>query len=351
MALKVAINGFGRIGRLALRAAIENGYISSGDLEFVAINDLGLVDINALLFQNDSVHGPHLQQVIHGHDNGNDWIDVGAGKIKIFAEANPENLPWKELGVDLVMECTGRFTNKEAASAHIKAGAKRVLVSAPCTDADSTIVYGVNTDALKAEHTVISNASCTTNCLAPVAKILNDSIGIEKGFMTTIHAFTSDQNLHDGLHKDPRRARATMGSMIPTTTGAARAVGLVLPELAGKLDGTSIRVPTPNVSMVDLTFTSKRDTTEEEVNAILSGAANNELKRVLQATDLPLVSIDMNHNPASSIADLTGTKVIEGNLVRIMSWYDNEWGFANRMCDTATSIAALDAQKQDKAAA
>ncbi|MTI09396.1 type I glyceraldehyde-3-phosphate dehydrogenase [Curvivirga aplysinae] len=346
MTLKVAINGFGRIGRLALRAAIENGYISSGDIEFVAINDLGPVEINALLFQNDSVHGPHLQHVTHGDD----WIDVGTGKIKMTAEADPSKLPWKELGVDLVMECTGRFTNKEAASAHIEAGARRVLVSAPCSDADSTIVYGVNEGDLKANHTVISNASCTTNCLAPVAKVLNDSIGIEKGFMTTVHAYTGDQNLHDGLHKDPRRARAAMGSMIPTTTGAARAVGLVLPELAGKLDGTSIRVPTPNVSMVDLTFTSKRDTSEEEVNQLLSGAASNEMKRILQAINLPLVSIDMNHNPASSIADLSGTKVIEGNLVRIMSWYDNEWGFANRMCDTATCIAALDQKSQDKAA-
>lgn len=346
MTLRVAINGFGRIGRLALRAAIENGYISSGQLEFVAINDLGPVDINALLFQNDSVHGRFANTVT----SGDDWIDVGAGQIKITAEANPADLPWKELGIDLVMECTGRFTTKESASAHIKAGAKRVLVSAPCSDADATIVYGVNDSILSADHTVISNASCTTNCLAPIAKVLNDAIGIEKGYMTTIHAFTGDQNLHDGLHKDPRRARATMGSMIPTTTGAARAVGLVLPELQGKLDGTSIRVPTPNVSIVDLTFTASRSTSVEEVNKLLSNASSNELAKVLETNELPLVSVDMNHNPASSIADLTGTNVVDGNFVRVMSWYDNEWGFANRMCDTASAISAVAKQSQDKAA-
>lgn len=347
MTLKVAINGFGRIGRLALRAAIENNYISSGDLEFVAINDLTPVDINALLFQNDSVHGHLANKVTHGED----WIDAGFGKIKVTAEPNPKNLPWEELGVDLVMECTGRFTSKEAASAHIDAGASRVLVSAPCSDADATIVYGVNDDILSADHTVISNASCTTNCLSPVAKVMHEALGIEKGFMTTVHAFTGDQNLVDGPHKDPRRARSSFGSMIPTTTGAARAVGLVLPELAGKLDGTSIRVPTPNVSMVDLTFTSGRDTTEEEVNQLLSDAAKTDrLNGILSVVETPLVSTDFNHNAASSVADLTGTKVIDGNLVRIMSWYDNEWGFANRMCDTAGRIAKLDAVAASEAA-
>ena len=346
MTLRLAINGFGRIGRLALRAAFENGFMDKGEFEIVAINDLGAIEVNSLLLQNDSVHG-RFSRTVSCEEGA---LKIGDQTIQYLQEADPAKLPWKDLSIDLVMECTGRFTSHDKAMAHIDAGAARVLVSAPCADADATIVYGVNHQDLRANHKIISNASCTTNCLAPVTKVLNDAIGIEKGFMTTVHAYTGDQNLHDGPHKDPRRARAALGSMIPTTTGAARAVGLVLPELKGKLDGTSIRVPTPNVSLVDLTFTATRETTEDEVNTIFKKAASGALKDILVVQEQELVSIDFNHNPASSLVDVTGTKVIEGNLVRVMSWYDNEWGFSNRMCDTALEIKhLLEGQAKDAA--
>ena len=334
MAVRVAINGFGRIGRLVLRAAYESGRT---DIEFVGINDLGPVTSNAHLVKYDTVHG----QLDADIKTGDDWMDLGNGKIKVTAERDPAKLPWKELGVDVALECTGIFTSRDQAALHLEAGAKRVLVSAPATGADLTVVYGVNDDQLSADHTVISNASCTTNCLAPVAYVLNQAIGIDRGFMTTVHSFTGDQSTVDTLHGDLRRARAASVSMIPTSTGAAKAVGLVLPELNGKLDGTSIRVPTPNVSVIDLKFDASRETDAEEVNGAIKQAAAGKLDGVLATNDEPLVSIDFNHNPASSVFDLTQTQVVDGRLVRVLSWYDNEWGFSNRMSDTAVAIGNL----------
>ena len=335
MAVKVAINGFGRIGRNVLRAIVESGRT---DIEVVAINDLGPVETNAHLLRFDSVHGrfPHTVTV-----NG-DTIDAGRGPIKVTAIKNPAELPHKAMGVDVALECTGIFASKDKAKLHLDAGAKRVLVSAPADGADLTVVYGVNHDKLTKDHLVVSNASCTTNCLAPVAKVLNDLVGIDKGFMTTIHAYTGDQPTLDTLHKDLYRGRAAALSMIPTTTGAAKAVGLVLPELNGRLDGTSIRVPTPNVSVVDFKFLSKRETTVAEINAaILKAVASGPLKGVLGATDQPNVSSDFNHDPHSSIFHLDQTKVMDGKLVRVLSWYDNEWGFSNRMADTAVAMGKL----------
>ena len=326
MAIRVAINGFGRIGRLVLRAAFEAG---RKDIQFVGINDLGPVKSNAHLLKYDSVHG-RLDVDIK---TGEDWMDLGNGKIKVTAERDPAKLPWKELGVDVAMECTGIFTTRAQAAKHIEAGAKRVLVSAPATGADITVVYGVNHEKLSPEHTVISNASCTTNCLAPVAYVLHRAIGIERGFMTTVHSFTGDQSTVDTLHSDLRRARAASVSLIPTSTGAAKAVGLVLPELNGKLDGTAIRVPTPNVSLVDLKFDASRKTDAAEVNGAIRQAAAGSLKGVLDTNEEPLVSIDFNHNPASSVFDLTQTQVVDGNLVRVLSWYDNEWGYSSRLRD------------------
>jgi glyceraldehyde 3-phosphate dehydrogenase len=334
MAAKVAINGFGRIGRLVLRALAEAGRT---DLHVVGINDLGPVKANAHLLKYDSVHGTFPKPVATGED----WMDVGQGKIKVTAERDPAKLPWKELGVDIVMECTGIFTKREQAAKHLEAGAKRVLVSAPADGVDLTVVYGVNHQKLSKDHVVVSNASCTTNCLAPVAMVMHETFGIEKGYMTTIHAYTGDQSTVDTLHKDLRRARAAALSMIPTSTGAAKAVGLVLPELKGKLDGTAIRVPTPNVSMIDFKFVAKRATTVDEVNKAVLAASSNRLKGILETTSEELVSSDFNHNPASSTFDLTQTQVIEGNLVRVLSWYDNEWGFSNRMSDTAVAMAKL----------
>ncbi len=334
MAIKVAINGFGRIGRNVVRAMIEH---RRDDLHLVAINDLGSVETNAHLFRYDSVHGRFPGEVkIEG-----DMMDVGAGPFKVLAERDPAKLPWGELGVDVVMECTGIFSDRDKAAAHLTAGAKRVLVSAPSKGADITVVYGVNHDKIEPGHTVISNASCTTNCLAPVAKILNDLCGIQSGFMTTIHSYTNDQRILDLPHSDLRRARAAAVSMIPTSTGAAKAVGLVLPELQGKLDGTAIRVPTPNVSVIDLKIIPARETTVEEINSAMSRAAANELKGVLAVTSEPLVSIDFNHDPHSSTLDLSQTQIVNGRLVRVLSWYDNEWGFSARMCDTAAVIGKL----------
>ena len=333
MTVRVAINGFGRIGRLVLRAAIESG---RDDIEFVAINDLGSVEANAHMLEFDTVHG-HLD----GVSFGDDWIDAGRGKIKILSVRNPEDLPWKELNIDIAFECTGIFASKEKASAHLAAGAKRVLVSAPAVNADLTVVYGVNHHELTADHLVVSNASCTTNCLAPVAKVLSDLVGIDRGYMTTIHSFTGDQQTVDTLHSDPRRARAASCNIIPTSTGAAKAVGLVLPELAGKLDGTSLRVPTPNVSVVDLKIDAGRKTTVDEINNAMIAASKGALGAALSVNDKPLVSSDFNHNPASSIFDLTQTQVVDGRLVRVLAWYDNEWGFSNRMSDTAVAMAKL----------
>ena len=328
MAIRVAINGFGRIGRMVFRAAME---ANRSDLEFVAINDLGSPAANAHLLKYDSVHGRLNQDVsVDG-----DTIRVGDRAVKVYAERDPKALPWGDLGIDVVMECTGIFTKREQAAMHLEAGAKKVLISAPATGADLTVVYGVNHDKIKPEHTVISNASCTTNCLAPVAHVLNRAIGIERGYMTTIHAYTGDQKLHDNLHSDLRRARAGALSLIPTSTGAARAVGEVLPELKGKLDGTAIRVPTANVSVVDLKFVPSRGTTVEEINDAIRNAASNELAGVLGVNDEELVSCDFNHNTYSSVFDLTQTQTVEGTLVRVLSWYDNEWGFSNRMLDTA----------------
>ncbi|MCP5432169.1 MAG: type I glyceraldehyde-3-phosphate dehydrogenase [Alphaproteobacteria bacterium] len=333
MTVRVAINGFGRIGRNILRAIVESGRT---DVEVVAINDLGPVATNAHLLRFDSVHGRFPSPVkVEG-----DAIDAGRGPIKVTAERDPTRLPWAELKVDIALECTGIFTTKEKASAHLTAGARRVLVSAPCDGADLTVVYGVNHDKLTSEHLVVSNASCTTNCLAPVAKVLNDAIGIDKGFMTTIHSYTGDQPTLDTLHKDLYRARAAAMSMIPTSTGAAKAVGLVLPELKGKLDGVSIRVPTPNVSVIDFKFVARRATTVEEVNAAMVEASNgNRLKGVLGIVRDPLVSMDFNHDPHSSSFALDQTKVMEGTFVRVLSWYDNEWGFSNRMADTAVAMS------------
>ena len=334
MTVRVAINGFGRIGRLVLRSIVEHG---RRDIEVVAINDLGPVATNAHLLKYDSVHGRFPGTVEHGDD----WIDVGLGKIKVTAERDPANLPHKDLGVDIAFECTGIFASKDKASAHLTAGAKRVLVSAPADNADKTIVYGVNHDTLTADDVVVSNASCTTNCLAPIAKVLHDLVGIERGYMTTIHAYTGDQPTLDTMHKDLYRARAAGLSMIPTSTGAAKAVGLVLPELKGKLDGSSIRVPTPNVSVVDLKIVPGRDTSVDEVNAALKAAADGPMKGVLATTTDPVVSMDLNHIAASSTAALPQTQVIEGKLVRVLSWYDNEWGFATRMADTALVMSKL----------
>ncbi len=334
MTVKIAINGFGRIGRNVVRAIYESG---RKDVDIVAINDLGPVETNAHLLRYDSVHGrfPHEVSV-----NG-DVISIGTDSFKCLAERDPSKLPWGELGVDIVMECTGIFTSKEKASAHLAAGAKRVLVSAPSEGADKTIVYGVNHDTLTKDDLVVSNASCTTNCLAPVAYVLSKEFGIEKGYMTTIHAYTGDQPTLDTMHKDLYRARAAALSMIPTSTGAAKAVGLVLPELKGKLDGSAIRVPTPNVSVVDLKFIASKNTTAEEVNAAIKAASEGALKGILGYSDEPLVSVDFNHNPNSSTFASAQTKVMDGNLVRILSWYDNEWGFSNRMSDTAVAMAKL----------
>ena len=332
MAIRVAINGFGRIGRLVLRAIVESGRT---DVEVVAINDLGDVATNAHLLKYDSVHGVLANDV---KAEGNDLVIDGKA-IKVCSERDPANLPWGALNVDIAFECTGIFLDEAGAGKHLTAGAKRVLISAPAKGDIKTVVYGVNSDTLTASDIIVSNASCTTNCLAPVADVLNKTVGITKGFMTTVHAFTGDQNTVDSLHKDLRRARAASLSMIPTSTGAAKAVGLVLPELNGKLDGTSVRVPTPNVSMIDLTFVAGRDTTADEINAAIKEAANGPLKGVLGVCDAPLVSIDFNHNPNSSTFDVTQTQVIGGNFVRILSWYDNEWGFSNRMSDTAVAMA------------
>ncbi len=332
MALKIAINGFGRIGRLALRSIVETG---RKGVDIVAINDLGPVETNGHLVQYDSIHGkfPHEVKV------RNDTIDVGLGPIKVFAERDPSKLPWGELGVDIVYECTGLFTAREKAAMHLDAGAKRVLVSAPASGADKTIVFGVNHGTLTGQDHVVSNASCTTNCLAPVAKVLNDAVGIERGYMTTIHSYTGDQPTLDTMHKDLYRARAAAMNMIPTSTGAAKAVGLVLPDLNGKLDGSSIRVPTANVSVVDLVFTPKKDTTVEEINNAIIEAANGKLRGILGCTDKPLVSSDFNHDPHSSTFALNQTQILEGKLVRILTWYDNEWGFSTRMTDTALEMA------------
>src|ERR1041385_3842722 len=334
MAVRVAINGFGRIGRNVLRAIMESG---RKDIEVVAINDLGPVETNAHLFRFDSVHGRFNGEVkVDG-----DTIDVGRGAIKVTAERDPAKLPHKALGVDIALECTGIFTSKKAASAHLEPGAKRVLVSAPADNADLTVVYGVNHDKLTKDHLIVSNASCTTNCLAPVAKVLNDAIGIDKGFMTTIHSYTNDQPSLDQVHKDLYRARAAAVSMIPTSTGAAKAVGLVLPELSGKLDGVAIRVPTPNVSVVDFKFVAKRATSKDEVNGAIKRAADQQMKNILGYTNDPNVSGDFNHDPHSSVFHMDQTKVMDGTFVRVMSWYDNEWGFSNRMADTAVAMGKL----------
>lgn len=332
MALKIAINGFGRIGRLALRSIIETG---RKDVDVVGINDLGPVETNAHLVQYDTVHGKFPNEV----KVAGDTIDVGAGPIKVTAERDPSKLPWRDLGVDIVFECTGIFATRDKAAAHLDAGAKRVLVSAPASGADKTIVYGVNHNLLGKDDLVVSNASCTTNCLAPIAKVLHETVGIERGYMTTIHAYTGDQPTLDTMHKDLYRARAAAGNMIPTSTGAAKAVGLVLPELNGKLDGSSIRVPTQNVSVVDLVFTPSREASVDAVNNAMIEAANGPLKGVLGVADKPLVSSDFNHDPHSSTFALNQTQTLEGKLVRVLSWYDNEWGFATRMTDTALEMA------------
>ncbi len=334
MALRVAINGFGRIGRLVLRAIVESG---RRDIEVVAVNDLGPVETNAHLLRYDSVHGRFPAQVsVDG-----EFMIAAGHKIKVTAIKNPAELPHKALDVDIALECTGIFTSKEKAAAHLEAGAKRVLVSAPCDSADLTVVYGVNHDRLTKDHLVVSNASCTTNCLVPVAKVLHDAVGIERGMMTTIHSYTNDQPSLDQMHKDLYRARAATLSMIPTSTGAAKAVGLVLPELKGKLDGISVRVPTPNVSLVDLKFVSKKATSVQEINDAIKGAASGSLKGILEVVQEKLVSMDFNHNPASSSFALDQTKVMDGNFVSVMTWYDNEWGFSNRMADTAVAMGKL----------
>jgi glyceraldehyde 3-phosphate dehydrogenase len=334
MATKVAINGFGRIGRLVARAILER---DDHNLDLVAINDLASPADNALLFAYDSTHGRFPGTVTSDDDS----MQVNGRDIAVTKERDPGKLPHKDMGIDLVLECTGFFQSHDAAKPHLDAGAKRVLISAPATGVSATIVYGVNHDVLTADDLIVSNASCTTNCLAPVAKVLHDAVGIERGFMTTIHSYTNDQRILDQIHKDLRRARAGALNMIPTTTGAARAVGLVLPELKGKLDGSSIRVPTPNVSVVDLVFTPTRDTTKDEINAALKAAADGPMKGVLDYTDQPLVSSDFNHYPASSTVDSLETAVLEGKLARVVSWYDNEWGFSNRMIDTAGVMAGL----------
>jgi glyceraldehyde 3-phosphate dehydrogenase len=334
MTVKVAINGFGRIGRNVLRAIVESG---RKDIEVVAVNDLGPVETNAHLLRFDSVHGRFPSEVkVEG-----DSIVVDGQPIRVTAIKNPAELPHRDLGIDIAMECTGIFTSKEKASAHLQAGAKRVLVSAPSDGADLTVVYGVNHDKLTKDQLVVSNASCTTNCLAPVAKVLNDAVGIEKGFMTTVHSYTNDQPSLDQMHKDLYRARAAALSMIPTSTGAAKAVGLVLPELNGKLDGVSIRVPTPNVSVIDFKFIARRATSKDEINEAIRRAAEQQLKGILSYTTVPNVSVDFNHDPHSSTFHMDQTKVMDGTFVRVMSWYDNEWGFSNRMADTAVAMAKL----------
>lgn len=334
--LRVAINGFGRIGRLALRALVEQQAKDiPQDIQVVAINDLSPSETSAHLFKYDSVHGTFPQDVTLSDKT----MNVGLGEIKLFQERDPAKLPWGDLGVDIVFECSGVFASKEASSAHLTAGAKKVIISAPASGVDLTVVYGVNHDKITADHHIISNASCTTNCLAPIAKVLDEACGIKHGFMTTIHGYTGDQRLVDTAHKDLQRARAAAVSLIPASTGAAKAVGLVLPHLAGKIDGTAIRAPIPNVSVVDLTFTSKNPTSKEDINAALTSAAQKgPLKGILGTNELPLVSIDFNHNPHSSIADLPQTQVIDGTFCRVLSWYDNEWGFSNRMLDTARTM-------------
>jgi glyceraldehyde 3-phosphate dehydrogenase len=335
MAVRVAINGFGRIGRLVLRAAYEAG---RRDLEFVAINDLGSVEANAHLLKWDSVHGRFPGEI----KTREDGFDLGNfGFVKVLAERDPAKLPWREMKIDVVMECTGLFTKREAAAKHLEAGAKRVLISAPATDPDLTVVYGVNHKAMKAEHKIVSNASCTTNCLAPVAQVLHQTVGIARGYMTTIHSYTGDQPSVDTLHKDMHRARAAALNMIPTSTGAAKAIGLVLPELKGKLDGTAIRVPTPNVSLIDLVVSTEKEASAEAINEAMAKAAGGALKGILEISGEPLVSSDFNHNPASSTFDVKQTQVIEGKLARVLAWYDNEWGFSNRMSDTAAALGKL----------
>ena len=330
MTVRVGINGFGRIGRNILRAIIEN---NRSDILVVAINDLGPVKTNAHLLEFDTVHGRFPNKI----STTKDTIDVGTGPIRVTAKRNPEELPWSD--IDIALECTGIFNKKEAAGRHLKNGSKRVLVSAPCTNADKTIVFGVNHQTLTKNDLVVSNASCTTNCLAPLAKVLHEKLGIKRGFMTTIHSYTGDQPTLDTTHSDLYRSRAAAMNMIPTSTGAARAVGLVIPELNGKLDGVSIRVPTPNVSVVDLTFESSKETSESEINSVIKNSALNELKGVLSYTEEKLVSLDFNHDPHSSIFAADQTKVIQKNMVRVLSWYDNEWGFSNRMSDTAVEIS------------
>lgn len=331
MTIRVAINGYGRIGRNILRAHYESK--KHPEIQIVAINDLGDVNTNAHLTRYDTTHGkfPGVVEV-----SGNDLV-INGDKIRVVAERDPKKLPWQEMNIDLVLECTGFFTSKEKASAHLEAGAKRVLISAPGTNVDATVVYGVNHQVLKASHQIISNASCTTNCLAPLVKALNDTVGVEKGLMNTVHSYTNDQALIDVYHTDLRRARAAAHSMIPTKTGAAIAVGEVLPELNGKLDGFSVRVPTINVSVIDFTFTAKRETSIDEINQIMKDAAKGSMKGILEINEAPLVSVDFNHNPASSIFDVSYTKVM-GNFVKVLSWYDNEWGFSNRMLDTAVAF-------------
>ena len=335
MAVRVAINGFGRIGRLVLRALYESG---REDVQAVAINDLGSVETNAHLLKYDSVHGRFPGEVKAGEN----WMDIGRGRIAVTAERDPAKLPWKDLKVDVALECTGIFTKRETAAKHLEAGAKRVIVSAPADGVDFTLVMGVNSDQVTAKHTVLSNGSCTTNCLAPVAYVLNEGVGIEHGFMTTIHAYTGDQSTVDTLHKDLRRARAAALSMIPTSTGAARALGLVLPALKGKLDGTAIRVPTANVSLIDFKFTAARDTSKDEINSLMvSAAASNRFRGILAVNKEELVSVDFNHNSASSTFDLTQTTVLGARFCRVLSWYDNEWGFSNRMVEAAAMVGKL----------
>ena len=334
MSVRIAINGFGRIGRNVLRAVVE---AQRNDIEVIAINDLAPVETNAHLLRYDSVHGRFPGQVTVKGDS----ISIGNGTIKVTAIKNPSELPWKDLGIELALECTGVFTARDKAELHLKAGAKRVLVSAPAEGADLTVVYGVNHDKLTSEHRVVSNASCTTNCLAPIAKVLNDAVGIDKGFMTTIHSYTNDQPSLDQVHKDLYRARAAALNMIPTSTGAAKAVGLVLPELNGKLDGVAIRVPTPNVSVVDFKFVARRATSKDEINGAVRRAADQQLKGILGYTDAPNVSLDFNHDSHSAVFHTDQTKVMDGTLVRVMSWYDNEWGFSNRMIDTAVAMGKL----------
>jgi len=335
MAVRVAINGFGRIGRLVMRAALEH---PEKQLEIVGVNDLGPVATNAHLLKYDSIHGRFPGEVT----SGDNWMDAGRGKIRVTAERDPAKLPWRELGVDVALECTGIFTKREAAAKHLEAGAKKVIISAPADGADMTVVMGVNHEELEAKHQVISNASCTTNCLAPVAYVLHQGIGIERGYMTTIHSYTGDQSLQDTLHSDLRRARAAALSLIPTSTGAARAVGLVLPALKGKLDGTAIRVPTPNVSLIDFKFDAARETTADEVNSLMEQAAkSNRFKGIVGINKAATVSVDFNHDSHSSTFDVTQTQVLDKTFVRVLSWYDNEWGFSNRMVEVAAHFGAM----------